>query len=92
MSEVQIVNLYNAMRHSFATQRLNDGFSIDGIQKALGHTNIKTTQRYLKYHLKTLEDIIRGGAVNTIFIPSKTLQLPEKISATDLGGKNSNLG
>lgn len=91
-SGVQTVNLYNAMRHSFATQRLNEGYSIDGIQKTLGHTNVKTTQRYLKYHLKTLEDVIRGKVTHMILLPSKTLQLSEKILVTELGGKDSNLG
>ena len=35
-------------RHSFATMCLSYGFSIEEVSKMLGHTNIKTTQRYAK--------------------------------------------
>ena len=56
------------------------------------HTNIKTTLRYLKYHLRTLEEVIRGKVVHDLFMPSKQIQIPEKIGPRKLGGKGSNLG
>ena len=35
-------------RHSFATLCLSHGVTMEGVSKMLGHTNIKTTQRYAK--------------------------------------------
>lgn len=36
------------LRHSFATAMVDAGVSIDEVQAALGHANIKTTQRYAR--------------------------------------------
>lgn len=44
-SGVEPCNLYNSRRHSFATQRLNQGYSLDEIRAVMGHTDIRTTQR-----------------------------------------------
>ena len=42
MSEVRVHDL----RHRFASFMVNSGRSISEVQKILGHTQIKTTQRY----------------------------------------------
>jgi len=49
--------LYEGTRHSFATQRI--GYGVDKVQKLLGHTSIKTTQRYVDYK-DALRDVQRG--------------------------------
>lgn len=40
------IGLYQGSKHSWASQRVNKGISIYLISKVLGHTNIKTTERY----------------------------------------------
>lgn len=43
----------------------------------MGHTNVKTTERYAQYELKSLEDIIRGKRVYNLFIPESGVKLLE---------------
>lgn len=40
------IGLYEGSKHSFASQRVSKGKSIYLISKVLGHTNIRTTERY----------------------------------------------
>lgn len=54
------VPLYQGLRHSFATQRLNAGYPLDLIGQVMGHTNIRTTQKYAKYQVSKLEGVMRG--------------------------------
>ena len=46
----------NGMRHSFASFLVNAGRSLYEVQKLLGHTQIKTTQRYAHLSQQTLLD------------------------------------
>ena len=93
LSKVQKINLYNGMRHSFACQRLNDGYSMDEVKAVLGHTDVRTTERYAKYIPTKLEDVIRGKKpIYKLFIPQHKVQLIEYKDGKRLGGKDSNLG
>lgn len=56
----QRVGLYQGLRHSFASQRLNSGYSLDLIGQVMGHTDMRTTQKYAKYQVGKLEDVMRG--------------------------------
>ena len=49
----------HALRHSFATHILNNGGDIKIIQNILGHSSLKTTQKYLKVSDSTLEHAYR---------------------------------
>jgi len=42
------------VRHSFATHMVQDGGSVVGLQKLLGHTSLNTTQNYTHYSVDEL--------------------------------------
>lgn len=70
-----VVNVYCAMRHSFATQRLNSGFDLAEVSAALGHASVEMTKRYAKYTQERLFQVIRG--VHKPFIEVKKPNLLE---------------
>ncbi|ODS34499.1 MAG: integrase [Candidatus Scalindua rubra] len=49
------VRLYEAARHSFASQIINSGVSVYSVSHLLGHSNIKTTEKYLHSDLEKLK-------------------------------------
>ena len=49
--------ILHTLRHSFATQLLEDGIGIAHIQKLLGHSNMSTTLIYTHIAVRTLEKI-----------------------------------
>jgi integrase len=58
------INCYNGLRHSWACQRLNMGFSLDEIRSVLGHTSSEMTQRYAEYATEALAPVIRGKPIS----------------------------
>jgi integrase len=70
LSEVRIHDL----RHSFASFLVNAGRSIYEVQKILGHTQIKTTQRYAHLSQDTLLDAADavGNLIGATPLPSPT--------------------
>lgn len=59
------------LRHSFASFLVNGGRSLYEVQKILGHTQIKTTQRYAHLSQDTLVDAANSAmqALGTTFLP-----------------------
>ena len=49
---------FHCFRHTFAMIQLENGTSLDVIQKMLGHTNIATTQIYAKVSEKMMREAV----------------------------------
>ena len=76
MPEVRVHDL----RHSFASLLINSGRSLYEVQKLLGHTQVKTTQRYAHLAPQTLLDASNAatlavGAVMGV-MPSRLIDVP----------------
>ncbi|MCL5978677.1 MAG: tyrosine-type recombinase/integrase [Nitrospirae bacterium] len=52
------IKSYEALRHSFASQRVCMGYDLLRIGKILGHTDSRTTQRYSHVNLESLRGIM----------------------------------
>ena len=90
--EKKVVRLYCAMRHSWASQRVNQGFNLSEIGEVLNHSSPKTTMRYAKFNLKRLETVVRGRRQYRIFVPhisdmSDMLRKGEKIRTSVDGAR-----
>ena len=46
---------FHLARHTFATMSLSKGVPLESVSKMLGHTNIKTTQIYVRITSKKIE-------------------------------------
>lgn len=59
------------LRHSFASLLINSGRSLYEVQKILGHTQVKTTQRYAHLSQDTLLAAANAAteAVGAVMLP-----------------------
>jgi integrase len=62
------LRLYDAARHSFASQLVNAGTSLFFVSQALGHSNAKTTERYSHADLEKLRANL--SAISLRSVPS----------------------
>jgi integrase len=83
---------YQATRHTFASQFVLSGGSIEKLSKIMGHSDITTTQRYahLRPDLFRLEDVDRF-AVNFTGKTEATERAPGKSSGKTSDGKRAKL-
>ncbi|NBS40701.1 MAG: hypothetical protein EBS73_15905 [Betaproteobacteria bacterium] len=72
------------LRHSFASLLINSGRSLYEVQKLLGHTQIKTTQRYAHLAPETLLAASNAAtlAVGSIMgvMPNRVVEVPMLVS------------
>ena len=66
------------LRHSFASFLINNGRSLYEVQKILGHTQVRTTQRYAHLAQETLLDAANSAveALGEAFMPKNTPACP----------------
>jgi integrase len=69
------------LRHSFASFLVNSGRTLYEVQRLLGHTQIKTTQRYAHLSPDTLLDASNAAsrAVGNIFLPAPSSPLGARL-------------
>jgi integrase len=77
LPEVRIHDL----RHSFASFLINSGRSLYEVQKILGHTQVKTTQRYA--HLSQ-DSLIAAANTVTAQIPMLSQAMPKRVKDVHL--------
>jgi len=77
MPEVRVHDL----RHSFASLLINSGRSLYEVQTLLGHTQVKTTQRYAHLAPKTLLDASNAA---TIAVGSVMGGMPNRVADVPL--------
>ncbi len=51
----------HVLRHSYATEKLDEGFTIREVQELLGHSNVATTQIYTHVNPGSLREKVQGG-------------------------------
>jgi len=55
----RVAPLYEGTKHSFATNALNAGAELYHVQRFLGHTDARTTERYAKLADGALVSVLR---------------------------------
>ncbi len=50
-----------SLRHTYATDLCNKGINIEIVRKLLGHSQIRTTQKYIKIDFLELKKVVNGG-------------------------------
>lgn len=65
------IRLYDATRHSFASQLINSGVSLVNVSRLLGHSSVKMTERYAHSDLGRLKiDISNLSLTKDVTVPN----------------------
>ncbi len=72
------LRLYDATRHSFASQLVNTGSTLFKVSRLLGHTSSKTTERYDHTNIESLRTDLEKLSLKTVPRLSP-VEKPEKI-------------
>lgn len=60
MKDAAVAESAHALRHTAATDMLRGGAHVRDVQAAMGHANLKTTERYLPWCVNDLRDAMGG--------------------------------
>lgn len=60
MKDAAVVESAHALRHTAASDMLTSGAHVRDVQRAMGHANLKTTERYLPWTVHDLKDAMGG--------------------------------
>jgi integrase len=74
------IRLYDVSRHSFASQLINSGVSIYSVSHLLGHSSIKTTEKYLHSDMAKLK-----VDVSNLSLDRKVIKLDDAVTNKALG-------
>lgn len=72
LAGIDHITLYQGTRHSFASQAINKGVDLYRVQRFLGHTSPKTTQKYAHLDTDGLRVALRGEKVKEISTKVRT--------------------
>jgi integrase/recombinase XerD len=56
----------HTLRHAFATHHMDEGTHLQAIKSMLGHTNIKTTSRYLHLSIQSLQHFANATSIASL--------------------------
>ncbi len=59
-AKIPHITLYNATRHSIASQAVNSGVGLEIVSKALGHSTTEMTKKYASMNIEMLKPVING--------------------------------
>ena len=86
----RIVNLYNSFKHSFGSQRREEGYPLDLIQDAMGHTDSKSTRVYSNVPLDRLAEVMRGRTSQVVH-SGDNQEKPNDFNEKESGREDLNL-
>ena len=69
----------HTLRHCYATELLEEGFTIREVQQILGHANVGTTQIYTHVRPAELRAKIRARSAQEASKPSDTVSIPADV-------------
>jgi len=82
--KVEGIRLYDASRHSYASQLVSQNVSLFTVSKLLGHSNTKTTEKYAHANLDSLR-----VEIGKLSLKAKVVKLTVPgVSLSDGDGKN----
>jgi site-specific recombinase XerD len=62
-SGLEGITLYEAVRHSFGSQLIDNGVDVTIVKELMGHSDIRTTEKYVHMRMSKLTDVVNSRKV-----------------------------